>query len=285
VKSPKEVRNLLLLWQVLAEELASRCRTSTTRDFETVTSRVEHEGLSFLTITLPTFGKDLQKGLDQGKVDGSLFRSFKRKGGLPAFLQGFLRQVFDEKSGCLLDDPDLESIFALRQLTLPFAKILLDCSPDRVEAAFQGFIDCEEELKQNDRERTEVDYLAFTRVSRLLWADAFSIVDGNIYNDCILPRHGPGATADRLRGNLKFVQREWPDRMEAVFPYWKYCLPNEGYISYSLRVQFLDPGTERPVRVISVPKTLETPRLIADEPTAMQYMKQAVGRHLVRVLE
>nr|UJQ85636.1 MAG: hypothetical protein 3 [Leviviridae sp.] len=285
MKSPEEVRNLLLLWQVLASELAGRCRTSTTRDFTTVVSRAEHEGLSFLTITLPTFGKDFQKALAVGMVDRSLFQGFKWKGGLPAFLSGFLGNVFDRKSGRLVGDPDVESIFAIRQLTLLFGKILIPCTPERVEKAMWGFLDCEKEVKSGDNERTEADYLEFTRVSRLLWSDVFSSVDREVYGGSLLPRHGPGATADRLRGNRKFEQREWPSRLDRMFPFQEYVLPNLRYHGYLDRVHFLEPGAERPVKVTPVPKTLDTPRLIAIEPTAMQYMQQAVATSLVRALE
>jgi hypothetical protein len=47
-------------------------------------------------------------------------------------------------------------------------------------------------------------------------------------------------------------------------------------------VDILEPGAERPVRVITVPKTLKTPRIIAIEPTAMQYMQQALLELIVR---
>ena len=51
------MKSLTSLWSVLANELASRCGTSTTKDIKTVLGRVENEGMSFLTITLPSFGR------------------------------------------------------------------------------------------------------------------------------------------------------------------------------------------------------------------------------------
>jgi hypothetical protein len=60
------VKSLLNLWCVLANELASACHTSASLDFKTVKRRVEHEGMSFLTITLPTFAKDLEKASRKG---------------------------------------------------------------------------------------------------------------------------------------------------------------------------------------------------------------------------
>jgi hypothetical protein len=100
------------------------------------------------------------------------------------------------------------------------------------------------------------------------------------------PRHGPGATADRLLGNEKFDLCEWPRRLEDVFPYGEYLVPNERYIEDRYRdVTLLELEDERPVRVVAVPKTAKTPRIIAIEPTAMQYMQQALSSVLVRLIE
>jgi hypothetical protein len=55
------MKSLMLLWQEVANELATWCCTSTRLDYKTVQSRVGHEGESFLTITLPNFCTDFQK--------------------------------------------------------------------------------------------------------------------------------------------------------------------------------------------------------------------------------
>lgn len=133
--------------QCVLNDLGTRCGISTTRDYKTVTSRIESEGLSFLTITLPVFGKGFQKSLDLGRVDSSLFPGFQVRGGLPVFLQGFLRRVFDSKTGLLLDAPCVHSIYAIRQFTLMWQKIELPCSPARDKAAFRKYVECEIEVR------------------------------------------------------------------------------------------------------------------------------------------
>jgi hypothetical protein len=50
-------------------------------------------------------------------------------------------------------------------------------------------------------------------------------------------------------------------------------------------VQQPDEDLELPARVVLVPKTLKTPRVIAAEPTSLQYMQQAVAGPLVELLE
>ncbi len=73
------MKSLTSLWNVLANEMASRCSTSTTKDINTVLGRTENEGISFLTITLPSFGKDFQYCLDQGMVVPKSFLPSERR--------------------------------------------------------------------------------------------------------------------------------------------------------------------------------------------------------------
>jgi len=269
------LKSLLMLWNRLAIEMAKQIGASATMDCKTVHRRCEHEGLSFITITLPTFGKDLEKGLDQGWVDHNLFQGFAWKGGLPKFLSGFLDRVFDRSSGVLLDEPDAYAILCVRQLTLMFSKINLPCSDARTEDAFRAYIQCEREMKELDKSWTEVQLSQFRSMSMLLFREAFSDVDSKCYHGTLIPKHGPGSTADGLRGNAKYTQRSWPARLEEYFPSGEYLFPSWHYV-HEDAVHFHEPGSEVPVKVISVPKTLKTPRIIAMEPTAMQYAQQAV---------
>ena len=270
------MKSLMLLWQEVAAELATWCCTSTSLDFKTVQARVKHEGESFLTITLPNFCTDFQKGLAEGRVDHDQFQGFAFTGGLPRFLGGFLDLVFDRGTGLLLEDPNVDAIYSIRQLTLMFGKILLPCSDARKEAAIEGYLKCEQSVKSTDAARGPQETEDFHRIARLLWADLFSAVDNSIANHEIVPKHGPGATADRLKGNQKFNQTEWTDRLERVFPAGEFLLPSWRYLSNLDHIDWLEPGKERPVRVILVPKTLKTPRIIAVEPTAMQYAQQGL---------
>jgi len=274
------MKSLMMLWNTLAEELASWCGTCATRDIQTVSRRCEDEGLSFLTITLSNFATDFQKSLAQGFVDADSFLSFQKRAGLPQFLGGFLHLIFTPHDGKLRDDPSVDAIFAVRQLTLAFSKILVDCSPARVERAFQGYITCEQDLKQLVISDHDMDL--FTRSSDALFSDMFAKADLDVYNLDIIPKHGPGATADRLKGNLKWDQKEWTERLEAILPFGEVAMPSWRYRYLLERVDFLEPGAERPVKVITVPKTLKTPRIIAIEPTCMQYVQQGILRSLMR---
>jgi len=282
------LKSLIMLWNMIAEDFAIRCCTSATMDMKTVQGRSEHEGMSFLTITLPSFGKGFQKGLDQGIVARNMFEGFHflHHGGLPVFLQGFLELVFDRSTGVLLDKPDIDAILAVRQLTLLFSKIQLPCSDTRVLDAMNGYVQCDAEVKTADALRDPSDVEDFRRMSAILFSSLFAKVEKSIYDGDHVPKHGPGATADKLRGNAKYNCRSWTDRLERYFHVGDFLFPSplhfaEGYDD----VHFAEPGSEIPVKVITVPKTMKTPRIIAVEPTCMQYAQQAVLEQFVQGIE
>jgi len=273
------LKSLIALWKILAEDLASGCCTSATMDIKTVQGRSKHEGSSFFTMTLPSFGKSFQKGLDQGIVARDMFPEFRflRHGGLPVFLQGFLELVFDRNNGVLLDQPNIDAIFAVRQLTLLYSKLELPCSDARVRKSMEDYVQCDEEVKVADAYTEPDDLSDFDRVSALLFRSMFSRVEKVLYDDEHVPKHGPGATADKLRGNSKYRQRVWTDRLERYFHSGDFLFPSPWHFAEHYDgLRFLEPGSEMPVKVITVPKTQKTPRIIAIEPTCMQYAQQAV---------
>jgi hypothetical protein len=270
------MKSLMLFLQPLLADAGSICHTSTQLDYEYIQSRYEHEGMSFLTISLPAFADDLHRSLANECVDPSAFPGFGRRGQLPRFLGGLLDQVFDRWSGRLLDEPNIAAIQALRQVTMAFGKIKLECSDERIQAALQAYIECERNVRAGDRARSLDTILDYRRMAHLLWRSLNSRLDRRIYNGELIPAHGPGATADRKKGNKKYVFNEYSTRLDAVFPYGEHCLPSWSLWWHTNHVDFREPGNERPVRVIHVPKTLKTPRIIACEPSYMMFLHKGL---------
>lgn len=274
--------HLELLREIL-KELGIRCCTRTTLDFSLIERRVKDEGLSFLTITLPEFCKDFEECLDKGSVGSTDFKSFKKSAGLPAFMRGFTSQIFD-KSGTLLDVPNLNCIHAVRQVCLLNQKINLPCSDARIDAALEGYVSCEQEVKLFDASFDQLQKEEFRKASNILFGDIFSILDRKVYDMDLVPKHGPGTTQEGIRGNAKYSSICWTDRLERILLSGEFLFPSWSYFS-SDGVSFLDPEQEPPVRVVTVPKTLKTPRIIAIEPVHMQYVQQALLEPLVDHLE
>jgi hypothetical protein len=258
------------------------------RDLETIRSRVKSEGLSFLTITLPNFCRDFERSLAEGHIDSTAFRSFRKAGSIPAFLQGMISQLFDHETGRIYDDKteiasgDASTIVeSIRQVCLSFKKLEVSCAPKRTQASLNSFIAIERSfdlftMPMADRDR-------FCRVSAMLWSNMVRPIGLQLCH----PKHGPGATAEHASGNRKYVWRAWHDRLEPYFP-----LIDSGYpigcpaSSEELEmVSIVTPEQEQPVRVVPVPKTLKGPRIIAIEPCCMQFVQQGIRAALYSAVE
>lgn len=284
------LKSLTSLWSCTADELAVRCCTSAIRDIKTVTDRFEHEGLSFLAITLADLGKATEKWLDQGFVVPSDAPAFKPKRltSFPAFLSGFYGRVFEPCSGVLLDNPDIEAVYAIRQLTLGFSKIALPqgdllgpstrvVTPRRERLAMKGYVQCEQDVRRSDKLLDEAYLADFKRVSALLFGSMFAKVDRDVYWMRLHPKHGPGAVAENLTSNGKYNLRSWTARLQRHTPAESFLIPNSSYLGELDReLNTLEPDAELPVRVRTVPKTLKSPRIIAIEPACMQYVQQSI---------
>ncbi len=273
------MKSLMLFLHEVLKDLENLAGTSTRLDLKEIESRVYHEGLSFLTITLPSFGSDFEKSLDQGYVARDLFTGFRWKGGLPRLFGGFLELVFTREGGRLLENPSIAAIFAIRQITLMFAKISLDCTSSRVSAAIDRYFECEQDVRTFDTSFGEPNTVSrFKRVGGLLWNDTFQAIDEDIFYGRVIPRHGPGATAEKLSSNAKWIMQEWTQRLDGWFPHWEYLTSSGSLdqIEALSCVRILEPGQERPVRVVTVPKTLKTPRIIAIEPACMMFIQQGI---------
>ncbi len=273
------MKSLLQLHRSVLIDLGRQCSIDIARDLKSVTLRCENEGDSYLTITLPAFARALEKGLESGHwPERSVVSNWKHHRGLPAFMRGFLLRVFDE-FGWLREDPDADCIRAIRQFCLLSQKVERECTPDRIRAAFDGFVDTDDELMflpgRIDKDRMD----SFVRAGHKLFGDVLQRCDLLIANLQLVPRHGPGAVAERLSQGEKRNYAYWSERLEAVFPKWRYTV-NTGYVTGN----GVSPYDEIPVRVITVPKTQATPRIIAIEPSAVQYAQQGLKRELYEAI-
>ncbi len=284
------MKSLVTLQQLVLADAGIRCGVNTQRDSKTIASRVESEGISFLTITLPSFIDDLYRAIDDGGVSPNMFPSFKKGKDMriPVFLSGFMEQIFDSKGGQILNAGDsrkaARAIQSVAQITGLSKKIELPCTPQRVQKAFTRYVRNESHVREFDRLRTDSQKESFRRTSSILF---YPIVQGlrSAYLDRrIKPGHGPGSTSDHLLGNSKWSSLSWPDQLDEYFSFGEYFLPN--WRSY---LDMIDSGNEllgtaQPVKVIAVPKTLKTPRIIAMEQTAVQYVQQGIRRIIEEVI-
>lgn len=282
------MKSLTALFCLTLDELGEACGVSTDRDVATVAERINREGMGFLTLALPEYGADVLSGIRNGFLPPAAFAGWRKRGGLPVFLRGFLEQVFDARSGRLLDEPSIVAIRSLRQATRMFAKLEGGCSPEREKAALTRYIQTDREVRDHEQNVGLSEWNDFTRMSILLWGPLMDRLTRRLFEgEVLLPKHGPGATADGLVGNQKYAQSEWTVRLEKQFPALDYLIPNVRHwaLAQPPAVSYLLPRDERPVKVVLVPKTAKTPRVIAIEPTCMQYAQQALLRALVEEVD
>lgn len=254
------------------------------RDLKTLRARVEKEGLSFLTITLPSFVRDFERSLAEGCISPTYFREYGKTGRIPEFLQGIVGRIFDRETGRLLDEqshqfPQLVS--AVRQIGLLYKKVDAPCTPERERKALDNFVQVEQLNKEFSTAATE---RTFAQVADVLWTNMLR----GIPRDMLIPQHGPGATAERILGNQKYVWQFWTERLERVFPFAENAYSLSAWADGDpcvKNVTFLQRDQEQPVRVVLVPKTLKSPRVIAIEPACMVYAQKAVQGALYSALE
>ena len=283
------------LIKALLRQAALDLDLSVERDIEVIRRRIEHEGLSFITITLPKLSDSLEKGLESGLLicpDG-----FTRHRSLPRLLGGFFRRVF-EKDGRLLPHPCVESIAWIRQICRFFKKLKIPCSKRRETDAIRHFVEVEGELRRGTFQVERQDYV-LDSIAGIIWSQVFPEPD---YNNLVC-HHGPGVTADRRLSNERHRICWWNTRSEHSFPSDLHCYPNYGEAAAAgisggwIRnneerapsevpgIVHLSVKDEVPVRVVFVPKTQTAPRVIAIEPSHMQFMQQSVKDMMYDVLE
>jgi len=260
---------------------------SVERDIATLRRRCKHEGLSFLTITLPSLSDSLERGLEEGRF--SCPTSFSRHGRLPRFLGGFFKRVFTV-DGKLLDDICPDTVYFIRQICRFFKKLKIECSDSRNRAAIQHFVDVEGDLRAMTSQVERKDEF-LDKISGIIWSQVFPEIDPIT----LICHHGPGATAERFALNERNRIYRWNQRSEHTFPSDLHCYPNYGLAAQASGIwkgsnapgslDYLRIKDELPVRVVFVPKTQTSPRVIAIEPSHMQFKQQSVKDYVYTILE
>lgn len=293
------------------------------RDNERLLSLIKHRGLGFLTLTLPAVGKLFDRALATGCLPALDHPGFGRSGKgsvLPRFLGSVWSQVFSE-DGSVLESPSIIAIASLRQLFYCFKKARLDCDPERITSVLNDFKRVDEALPEADYDwsdplgvydglfdvhlvdvhlRDPGNFQVVDGVEPIrnleLPAGAFDVLQfvcdivassfGEFDPEAWAPKHGRGAVADaRLGKSFKYDFPVWPSRLETIFPSSHFGFANVGVWADSVHTgDIAYEDFEVPGRLITVPKDMKGPRLIAAEPTSNQYCQQAILAFFVRTV-
>jgi len=237
------------------------------RDLLTIESRFKHEGLSFLTVALPTFALAFDRGLALRRLEH--IPGFARNRGrqIPKFLSGIVSRVFDEFTGHLLQDVDLSHVKSVRQILLLFKKFgLSEENTDALDKkAKTKFFSTDDELVGLTFDDTRRHFLKMC---------CQTILPNLEREEEHVFKHGPGAVAEGHLANSKWRAIWEFIQMDGNLD----CLGMDLF-GLSDRIDLQKPDAEPPVlrgraKLISVAKNSTSRRTITIEPVVLQFAQQ-----------
>jgi len=264
-----------------------------------VAKRLDREGLSFLTKTLPLLGKAFDRALTgEVPLDSTGWALCAHSGSkLPKFLGELFQCIFSHE-GWVLPTPCATCIKHIRQILFVFYKLELPNRPEDEAKVVSQFVKAEndissfnelfgriaDELDSNPAYIMEInppDARKIIRKARIRLARVFSGFDPLD----IRPRHGPGAvsTGEKLWGKYQWARIN--PRINSMYPFDAYFCASLGHICDSYKEFKLLKEVESSAKVILVPKDSRGPRLISCEPVEFQWIQQGLGDAIVRRVE
>lgn len=264
---------VISLYRDIAERyhVASSVQTVEIRN---VTQRFEAEGLSFLTKTLPSFGKAVDTALS--KKEALSIQGLKTlKGCKIPLLFGFLTRLLFDTQGVELEQSSPEALMHFRQLVYLLYKLEIPSTETQNRNTIKSFIEVDRELDLYDQ-ACEFDPLipkAREIISRVL---------GRVDPRDIKPRHGPGAVSTGEKTHEKHRFRCIYESIEKVYPFTDYFFFSLLAVCDNIQeIQSMHTEKTGTAKVVLVPKDSRGPRLISCEPLEVQWIQQGLSTVIV----
>jgi len=282
-------RHELDILEAVLFEGGKRLQIDPSRSWRKIQNRYEHEGQSFLSITLPAMHDDFLEAVDAGQWLGS--RLFGVEKGRPVFLREILQLVFNfGAAGCYLKKGKTASqaVLVMRQILLLFKKQKALPSAERSKKAVDAFFETDRELRVLRKKILSAWTRDLDRINLILFGDLYAKVEQDLLNGAYIFKHGPGSVSERVYGMRKYtaIQHRWTRRLDRVLPYDEVCFANARHMMDRYYSELpLSPRDEQSMRVILVPKTQKTPRIIAADQTANQFVQQGLHLSLLKYIK
>lgn len=264
------------LYTDIAEKLRVPVKESQ-RDLISIRHRVECEGISFLTKSLPQLGKALDKCLSKNEplTVPTQFRIAKGRA-VPCLFR-YLFSMVITPSGYVNPEADIVALTELRQLMYYLYKLEIPSTEDQKAKCLADFVEVDAGLDKP----SNVDQEWIEETSDLI-RDIFATFDPTD----ILPSHGPGAVSTGERNHEKHVFKRIYKSVERVYPFTEYYEYSLSAVADRWRqyenLEVLEEGT---AKVVLVPKDSRGPRIISCEPLEIQWIQQGLGRAVKAHLE
>ncbi len=254
-------------------------RTEADKCADVIRARVSKEGLKFLTVTLPSFGRAVDTALSKG-IPLAVPYLRKKKGSSNPLLLGWLTERIFAHDGVELEKSDSRAVRHLRQILYFLYKVPIKHDQQSEDRTIRSFVVVDEEIARPLP--TDVKNQSILNVARAFIARTVGSID---YLN-IDPRHGPGAVATGEKPWQKYEFKRRYALLESVYPFDRYFYLGDTHLCDRLQEfmarEELDSGT---AKVVLVPKDSRGPRLISCEPLEYQWMQQGLAEKLVTTLQ
>jgi len=228
------------------------------KDIKTFVKRLESEGISYLTKTLPTIGKALDSSFENGWKCPEFF-SKQKDSDIPIFLGKAIKLALGGDSA---------AVACVRQLAYTFYKLETDFNPTDVNRLLDEFKLIDASLPSFD----DLNKLEIVKKARTLIHEVLCNLDPMD----IRPKHSNGATSCRTKNSDKYAKLRYSPKLDTVYSYSDYFFLNYDHFVDEMKrlieAEELDPCA----RVCLVPKDSRGPRIISCEPAEFMFIQQGI---------
>lgn len=240
--------------------------------------RLAHEGIGFVTKTLPKLGKAIDASLRDGRIHPVPVKT-SRRGSLPLCLTGLINLVFDA-DGTLREYPSHEAIRYIRQLCYMYYKLDGGYPKELVDECIETFVAVDEELVHCDTVSPEIAGVLHHA------AEVIETVFQDFDSEDITPRPGPGVTADKCACWHRYAPHVHYKVLHEAYPYYRYFYNSVLHLTDSVHSYRQLPRHQDGCSVLAVvPKDSRGPRIICMEPSEYMWLQQGLGRAIVKHLQ
>jgi hypothetical protein len=315
---------LVSVWETLTKNTELSAFVSD-YDRSYVRERVQAEGLTFLTVTLPQLGKALDAVLrDEGNgVSLPPGWGVVKEGAYPRFLEAAWRVVLSHvtvtKELYTPDPKDPEYVLSrikdrllirrttpltlfeqadyagavacIRQLTLMYYKLNVPYTDVQVAKVKASFKETETEIARLDWSSIRREILPSGKglSMDIVLTRARHLVHRLLHRFDpmeIRPRHGSGASACKVQPWERYARPRFIPKLDRVYKYSDWFFLNYNHLLSEMEGLFMLTEEPRPsARVVYVPKDSRGPRLISAEPREFMYIQQGLMAKLYEAIE
>lgn len=259
-----------MLIKDVQEQIPEYTLSECTRDIAYITARHNAESYTFIMKTLPALGKALERALETGTF--APLPGLKREKGkrTPCLFRALFKEVFNEHGELCATRPDI--VRALRQICYFSYKLEADYPQEVVDERIAQFVHVDESLP--DLEELSPEANRVLKVARRVLGNLFRDFD----HRSIIPRPGPGTSADGTAHVYRFEPVVHHSSVHAVYPYYTYFYVSTDHLGDRLPAYRSLPRKASGTSLMRlVPKDSRGPRVICMEPQDYMFLQQGLG--------